>query len=62
MGMLEAKDFRSVDMVSPFMGMFLDRCCDEASIAPTTNVFVQYVDVMKMALSYDDVRVGLMIE
>ena len=53
-GMLEAKDYRSLDMVSPFIGMFLDRCSDEVNEAPTTNLYVQYVELMQMALSHDN--------
>ena len=53
-GMLEGKDYKSIDMVSPFIGMVVDRCCDEVSSAPTTNLFVQYVNVMQMALSYNN--------
>ena len=53
MGMLESKDYRSLDMVSPFMGMCTDRCCDEVSGALTTRLFVRYVDLMQKALSYN---------
>lgn len=52
-GMLEANDYKSIDKVSPFMGMYFDRCSDETDEAPTTSVFVQYVDIMQMAMSYD---------
>ena len=51
-GMLEAKDYKSVDMIFPFIGMFSDRCCGESSIAPCTNLFVEYVDLMQMTMSY----------
>ena len=53
-GMLEGKDYKAVDMVSPFIGMLVDRCCDEVRSAPTTNLFVQYTDIMQMALSYNN--------
>lgn len=52
-GMLEAKDYKVIDMVSPFIGMLVDRCCDEVTKAPTTNLFVMYVDIMQMAMSYN---------
>ena len=54
MGMLEANDYRSLDMVSPFMGMLFDQCSDKMETAPTTGVFVEYVDIMQTALSYDN--------
>lgn len=50
MGMLEGKDYKNLDMVSPFLGMFVDRCCGETSRAPNTSVFVQYVDLMQSCL------------
>ena len=53
MGMLESKNYRSLDMVSPFMGKFTDRCSDEVPSALTTRLFVRYVDLMQKALSYN---------
>ena len=53
-GMLEAKDYRCIDMVSPFIGMFADRCCDEVSTAVTTELFVSYVEIMQISLSYNN--------
>ena len=52
-GMLEAHDFKVIDMVSPFIGMLVDRCCDEVVTAPTTTLFVQYVDIMQISMSYN---------
>lgn len=52
-GMLEAKDYKVIDKVSPFIGMLVDRCCDESETAPTTTLFVQYVDIMQMSMSYN---------
>ena len=52
-GMPEAKEYRSIDMVPPFIGMFADRCCDEVSTAVTTKLFVCYVDLMQISLSYN---------
>ena len=51
-GMLESKDYRSLDMVFPFVGMLCDRCCGEESSAPSTRLFVQYVDIMQSSMSY----------
>ena len=41
-------------MISPFIGMVADRCCGEQSRAPTTNVYVQYVEIVQMAMSYNN--------
>lgn len=46
-GMLEARDHKSVDQVMPFIAMFLDRWCGELK---TTPVFVQYVDMVNEML------------
>ena len=53
-GMLEAKNFRSIDMIFPFAAMFIDRCCDEISTAATTSVIVQYTDIVNICMSYDN--------
>lgn len=53
-GMLEAKDYKAIDMISPFIGMLVDRCCDEVATAPTTTLYVQYVDIMQMSMSYNN--------
>lgn len=45
-GMLEASDLKSVDMVSPFLGAIIDRCCGEVEGAPITKVFTQFKDLM----------------
>lgn len=50
-GMLEGKDYRQVDTIFPFIGMFLDRCSDEVHSALSTNVFVLYVEIMQTAVS-----------
>jgi len=47
MGMLEAKDYRNVDQVSPFIGAFFDQCCGEIEDAPVTKVFTKYVDILR---------------
>ena len=41
-------------MISPFIGMVANKCCGEEVVAPTTNVFVQYVNIMQMAMSYNN--------
>lgn len=46
-GMLEAKDYISVDQVSPFLGGIADRLCGESSAAPVTSVFTKYVDLYR---------------
>ena len=51
-GMLEAKDFRAFDMVFPFIGAFIDRCCDEAHSAPVTSIFTQYTGIPHWAMTY----------
>lgn len=53
MVLLGGKDYCALDMVSPFMGMFADRCCNETSTAVTTHLFVSYVDVMQISLFYN---------
>ena len=52
-GMLEAKDYKSVDMISPFIGMFVDRCCGKDNGFVNTRVFVLYADMVSMMLCYD---------
>lgn len=52
-GMLEGTDYRSLDIVFPFVGMFVDRCTDEIQTAVSTKLFVLYVEVMQSAMSYD---------
>ena len=51
-GMLEGKDYRNLDMVFPFVGMFLDRACGETTTAVSTNLFVMYVEIVQESLSY----------
>lgn len=47
-GMLEARDHRTLDQVMPFIAMFLDRCCGEVK---TTTLFVLYVDMVNRMVS-----------
>lgn len=51
-GMLEAKDYRAVDMVFPFIAAFIDRCCDEVSDAPITTICTSYGDITNQALRH----------
>ena len=50
-GMLEGKDYRNLDVVFPFVGMFVDRLCDETSTAVSTKVFARYVDMLQTCLN-----------
>ena len=52
-GMPQGRNYRSIDIVSAFIGIFADRCCSEISMAVTTEVFVLYIDIMQMSLSYN---------
>lgn len=45
-GMLEAKDYDVMDMVSPFIGAIIDRCCGLVDVATVTSSFTQYVDLV----------------
>lgn len=51
-GMLEGKDYRNLDFIFPFVGMFVDRVCDEVSTAVSTELFVLYAEILRMSLSY----------
>ena len=44
--MLEAKDFRALAMVFPFIGAHIDGRCSEASSAPITSVYTQCSDLL----------------
>lgn len=45
-GMLEGRHFKSLDMVFPFIGAFIDFCCDEVNEAPLTTLFSKYSKIM----------------
>ena len=45
-GMLEAADMKSIDMVSPFLGAIIDRCCAEVVTAPVTGTFTLFIDMI----------------
>lgn len=47
-GMLEAKDFQALDMVFPFIGAYIDRCCGEVETSPTTRIFTMYSEILMM--------------
>ena len=51
-GMLEGKDYRSIDMVFPFVGMMVDRACGEVGTAVTTRLFVLYSEIVQLFLSH----------
>ena len=40
--MLEGKDYKTVDMIFPFIAAFIDRACGEVSNGPVTTVSVLY--------------------
>lgn len=42
--MLEAKDFKTVELVQSFIGTAADHLCGEDSATHVVNVFVTYVD------------------
>ena len=46
-GMLEAKDYRALTMVFPFIGAFIDFCCDETDTCPITTICTQYADIVR---------------
>ena len=52
-GMLEGKDYKSLDMVAPFIGAFVDRCCGEIAECVNTKVLVLYSEMVAMMLCYD---------
>lgn len=39
-GMLEARHFKTVDVLSPFTGVITNRLCAEENAAPVTNILV----------------------
>lgn len=47
-GMLEAKDYQALDMVFPFIGAYIDRCCGEIESSPTTRIFTKYSEIVAM--------------
>lgn len=51
-GMLEAKDYRALDMVFPFIGSYIDRCCNEGDEAPVTSIYLQYSDILVISMRY----------
>jgi Plavaka transposase len=44
-GMLQAKDMRSVTTVLPFIAALVDRMCGEEAVAPTTRVVAVYTNL-----------------
>lgn len=45
-GMLEGRHFKSLDMVFPIVGAFIDYCCDEIDTSPLTILFAMYSDLL----------------
>ena len=54
MGMLEARNYRSIDMVFPLIGMLVDRYSSGDESASVTRLYTIYVDIMQEALSYNN--------
>ena len=52
-GMLEGKDYKTVDMILPFIAAFIDRACGEVSNGPVTTVSVLYADLVGFLLRYN---------
>ena len=51
--LLEGNDYKSIDMVAPFIGAFVDRCCGDNKECSNTKVFVGYAEMVSLMLSYD---------
>lgn len=45
-GIPEASDFLSVDIVPPFLGAIIDRCCGEPLEAAITRIFTYYTSIV----------------
>lgn len=44
--MLQASDFGAIDIISPFLGVFVAELCGLREEASITAVFTKYVDVV----------------
>ena len=51
--MLEGKDYKTLDMIFPFIAAFIDRACGEVSNGPVTTVSVLYSDLVGFLLRYN---------
>ena len=45
-GMLEARQYKAVDMVFPIVAAYIDRVCGETSNCPTTKTATKYCDIV----------------
>ena len=45
-GMLEAKNYKAIDMVFPFVAAFIDRCSGDEESHPVTKVCSRYTELM----------------
>lgn len=50
-GMIEGKDYDNLDMVFPFVGAIIDRCCG-LSDAPLASCFTRYTDMFNLTFRY----------
>ena len=46
-GMMEAAVFKHIYRISPFLAALVDRCCDEYTTIPVTDVFCSYVELLQ---------------
>lgn len=46
MGILEAKNYGTTDMVSLFMAAIVDRCCINVDTVSVTDSYTPYVDLV----------------
>lgn len=53
-GMLEAKEYDSVDMVSPFLGAIIDACCGLTDTADVTQSYTDYADLVDFIYRRND--------
>ena len=49
-GMLEAKNYKAIDMVFPFVAAFIDRCSGDEESHPLTKVCSRYTELMTWTL------------
>lgn len=54
--MLEAKDMKNPDNISPFIRDIVHRACGESEDDPVTSVFTIYIDVMNKVCGYEKCR------
>lgn len=66
-GMLEAQNFDTLDMVAPFLGAVVDTCCGTEEKAPVTNTYVAYSELLDFIYrrrtypSWNEAELGVLI-